>query len=275
MATLEELPIRNPFPGAVSYRIASTESTQADAKRLAGGAGGAFPSGSVVAADEQTSGRGRFPERKWESEPGKNLLFTLYLEPAAARLPSGAPLPGLPLRIGGALCAAAERYAEKTGASFARPPRLKWPNDLMFGDRKAAGILCEAGSAGVFIGIGLNCNQLVFPPRLESGATSLAIELGGEVGRWNFLEILLAAISVSIADPDWRPRVETRLWRRGQLARFLPGTRGSASDSSGETRVLMGTPEGIDEDGSLIFREIGAKDAVVSAAGELRPGEIS
>jgi BirA family biotin operon repressor/biotin-[acetyl-CoA-carboxylase] ligase len=171
---MEPIGIKNPFPGASAFLIERTASTQEEAKRLAAQG---YPPGSLVAADAQSAGRGRFPERRWESEAGKNLLFTIYLDASAAGLP------GLPLRIGLALCAAVSDYAGLLGARFLSPPRIKWPNDLLIGDRKAAGILCETGPAGVFTGIGLNCNQSSFPRELEARATSLAKELGREVSR--------------------------------------------------------------------------------------------
>ena len=247
---METLPIRNPFPGAVSLLVASTDSTQAEARRLAGGG---FPSGSLVAAEEQTAGRGRFPGRRWESEAGKNLLFTLFLAPEAATLP------GLPIRIGVALCEAVE--------SLSLSPRLKWPNDLMLGDRKAAGVLCEAGPSGVFAGIGLNCNQVAFPPGFGDRVTGVARELGREVDRWSLLGLFLEALAASLGDPDWRPRAEARLWKRGETLRFLPGREWPAGGAG--SGALVARLEGIDEDGSLLLRPEGDRAARAFAAGEL------
>ena len=94
---MESIPLQNPFPGAVSYLLATTDSTQKDARRLAEAAslggdppapGSGFPVGSVVAAEAQTAGRGRIPERKWESEAGKNLLFTVFLGPGRPPCPA-------------------------------------------------------------------------------------------------------------------------------------------------------------------------------------------
>lgn len=262
---MEAIPIRNPFPGAASYLVAKTDSTQDEARRLAAlgrargrALGPAFPHGSLVAALEQSAGRGRFPDRSWESAAGKNLLFTLFLEPGTAALP------GLPIRIGLALCAAASGYARAVGASFPRPPRVKWPNDLMFGDKKAAGILCEASPSGLFAGIGLNCNQLSFPPSLGAGATSLAAELGVEVSLWPILELFLDELRAGMYSPIWRLRAEELLWKKGEDASFAPG-RGS--------RILRGIPTGIDDSGSLLFLENGQKEALSFAAGEFKAGE--
>lgn len=263
---MEIIPIRNPFAGAVTYLTSTTESTQRDARRLAEARnlpGARFPPGSVIAAEAQTAGRGRVPGRKWQSEAGKNLLFTVFLDAGSASLP------GLPIRIGGALCSAASLYAEKTGSSFAGQPKLKWPNDLMLGDRKAAGILCEAGPSGVFAGIGLNCNQVAFPPELELKATSLAIELGREVDRRVLLELFLEALADSLVDRKWRRKADERLWKRGESAIFIPGAAGSGRGRG----AIVGTPEGVDEAGSLLFKEKGATEAIAYAAGEFRAGK--
>jgi BirA family transcriptional regulator, biotin operon repressor / biotin---[acetyl-CoA-carboxylase] ligase len=263
---MDRLALRNPFPGGLSYKIASTPSTQIEARalvqnsRLPGGLD--FPSGSLIVAEEQSRGRGRFPERRWESEAGKNLLFTLFLDPSATTFEGEFPA-ALPLKIGAALCSAVAAYAGTDRLS----PRLKWPNDLMLGDRKAAGILCEAGSNGVFAGVGLNCNQLDFPPELEVKATSLARELGREVERWALLEGFLEALVARLRDPDWRRKAEGLLWRRGEDLRFLPGSEGA--EGRGGRGALFGRIEGIAEDGSLLFREEGASHARSFVSGEL------
>jgi BirA family biotin operon repressor/biotin-[acetyl-CoA-carboxylase] ligase len=255
---MEPIGIKNPFPGASTLLIERTESTQEEAKRLAAKG---LPPGSLVAADAQSAGRGRFPERRWESETGKNLLFTIYLDVSAAALP------GLPLRIGLALCAAVSGYANLLGARFPSPPRIKWPNDLFIGDRKAAGILCEAGPAGVFAGIGLNCNQNSFSRELADKTTSLAKELGREVSRWALLELFLEFLQRALSDPYWRKEVDKRLWRRGELLSFLPGTVGR--EPGREDGAIVGILEGIDESGSILVRREDEEKARAYPAGEL------
>jgi BirA family transcriptional regulator, biotin operon repressor / biotin---[acetyl-CoA-carboxylase] ligase len=255
---MENLLIDNPFPGASSFLIGSTTSTMDEARRLAERG---FPAGSLVAAEEQTGGRGRIPGRRWEAEAGRNLLFTVLLDPATA-MPGGRPLPGLPLRVGLALEAAVSDYASSRGHRFPRPPRIKWPNDLLLGDRKAAGILCEAGPRGILAGVGLNCNQKAFGPEL--GATSLALELGREISRWNLLELFLGFLGRALEDPNWREAVAKRLWRLGEMVSFLPGAAGG-----GGRPPLAARLEGIDEEGSLLLRPEGGKAAEAYPAGEL------
>ena len=89
------------------------------------------PAGTLVLADRQTAGRGR-QGRTWHSEPGRGIWLTLVEQPTGAEA-----LEVLSLRLG---LAAAQALAPYTPA----PVRLKWPNDVLAGGRKLAGILVEA-----------------------------------------------------------------------------------------------------------------------------------
>jgi len=88
------------------------------------------PEGTLVLAEEQTAGRGRFG-RQWVSPVGKNLYLTLIMHPAAERL--------RPLSIITPL-AVSLAVEETTGLS----PRIKWPNDVLVAARKLAGVLIES-----------------------------------------------------------------------------------------------------------------------------------
>jgi BirA family biotin operon repressor/biotin-[acetyl-CoA-carboxylase] ligase len=247
------LPIVNPFPGAESLLVGETESTQDEARRLARRG---FPSGSVVAADFQSAGRGRGGHRRWVSEPGKNLLFTIRLDPSYSSTPA------LPLRVAAALCRAVAALAAARGADLGDDgPRIKWPNDLLLGGRKAAGILCEAGAEGVYLGVGVNCNQRSFPAEIAARATSLAIAFGAELDRWRLLERFLGELKLELESDDWKPGVERLLWRRGEIVRFVPGLPDSGEGV--EARL-----EGLDSCGSLLLaRDEGSPAAY--PAGEL------
>jgi len=262
---MEVLDVASPFLDARSYLVDRAASTQEEAKRLASrweaeGGEPAFPPGSLVAAEEQTEGRGRIPGRRWASAPGESLLFTIRL-PAETAL-----LHALPLRIGAAVCAAASDLASSIGASFREPPRVKWPNDLMLGDGKACGVLCEAGRLGVFAGIGVNCNQRAFPADLGGRATSIAIGLGRNVDRWALLELILERTRLSFEGPSWRESVERLLWRMGEEVSFLPGP---AAEEGREGERVRARLAGIDERGALLLeRADGSVGAYLS--GELR-----
>lgn len=122
--------------------LAVTDSTnRVVAARAAAGAA----EGLVVAADLQTAGRGRL-DRSWEAEPGAALLVSLLLRPA-----------DLPASRWHLLTAAAGLAAVRACRDVGRfTPELKWPNDLLVGDRKLAGILAETSGGGVVVGMGLN-----------------------------------------------------------------------------------------------------------------------
>ena len=120
--------------------VAETGSTNTDLlEAVAAGA----PDRTVLVTDHQTAGRGRL-DRRWDAPPGANLLVTVLLR-AVPEPPSD-----LTRRVG---VAAADAARALTGADV----RLKWPNDLLLGDRKLAGILAQRSPDGpVVVGLGLN-----------------------------------------------------------------------------------------------------------------------
>ena len=125
--------------------VASTGSTNEDL--LAAAAAGA-PAGSVLVAEEQTHGRGRL-DRVWQSTPGAALTFSVLLRPAD--VPPGSR-GWLPLLAGVAVAAG---LRGQTGLKVG----LKWPNDVLAGQAKLAGILAEQAGTAIVVGIGLNVGQ--------------------------------------------------------------------------------------------------------------------
>ena len=139
------------------------------------------PEGAVAATDEQTAGRGRLG-RDWVAPPGSSVLASVALQP-------GVPteqLAELSL-VAGRACAAA--LAEAAGVV----PEVKWPNDVLIGGRKVAGILAEARGGRVVLGIGINVLQTEaeLPARAQHPATSLLIETGRRVPRGELLAAVL------------------------------------------------------------------------------------
>ncbi len=130
-------------------------------------------SGTVVIARELTGGRGRMG-RTWYSPPG-GLYLALLIAPEA--LPQRFGL--YPLAAGVAACATLRHYLPQA--------RLKWVNDVHVAGRKLCGLLAESYHSARFrqeyllLGVGLNANITSFPAELDGLATSLALELGGEV----------------------------------------------------------------------------------------------
>lgn len=200
--------------------------------------------GTVVLAARQTEGRGR-EGRSWHSPPGGVYMSVLFR-------PASLPNPELlPLLAG---LGVVRRLDEKFDAL---DPALKWPNDVMAGDRKAGGVLCEAvwsddGPRFVVAGVGLNVRPLEEAPRGSGAeATSLDEELGGETS------LVEAADAVLEGLETWLPEVPVSLDTKALelVDRY---------DWLKDRRVLMTLPEedeplpgvcvGIAPDGKLLFR---------------------
>lgn len=137
--------------------------------------------GAVAATEEQTEGRGRLG-RRWEAAPGSSILVSVLLVP-----PVEPPrLPELSLVAGGAV---AQAIAEITGIE----PAIKFPNDLLIGMRKVAGILAESSDGRVVLGIGVNVNQTAqeLPADTLTPPTSLRVVLDAPVDRARLLASIL------------------------------------------------------------------------------------
>jgi BirA family biotin operon repressor/biotin-[acetyl-CoA-carboxylase] ligase len=141
------------------------------------------PEGTTILADQQTAGRGRLG-RQWVSPPGANLYFSVILRPAAEHLRTLGMI--WPL----AICQA---VGEVTGLSA----RVKWPNDVLVGPRKLAGVLIDSEFSNgkvdyAIAGIGLNVNlDISAHEEIRDIATSISAELGREVAREEVLATLL------------------------------------------------------------------------------------
>lgn len=133
--------------------------------------------GAVVATDHQTEGRGRLG-RTWEDAPGLGLLFSVLLRPRVemARWPELSVVAG-------------EAVAAAIGAGAV----VSHPNDVMIGGRKVAGVLPEATTGRVVLGIGVNVNQRAedLPHEAVKPTSSIRIELGREVERAPLLVAVL------------------------------------------------------------------------------------
>lgn len=158
--------------GRDTRRFDRISSTQDIARELAAQGAG---EGTVVVAREQTGGRGRLG-RQWVSPRG-GLYLSIVLRPLYG--PSDAPKITIAAAVG--VAGAIEEIARLTAL-------IKWPNDILVGARKVAGILTEASAQGerlesVILGIGVNANVDTesFPPGLLMPATSLRQELGRSV----------------------------------------------------------------------------------------------
>jgi BirA family biotin operon repressor/biotin-[acetyl-CoA-carboxylase] ligase len=146
------------------------------------------PEGVVLAADHQRAGRGRLG-RTWSAAPGTSLLVSVLLRPS---LPAGE----VPL----VTCAAGLAAADAVHASAGFRPGLKWPNDLVYDDRKLAGMLSESspddggGPPAVVVGIGINVTAGAYPAELARAAISCEEVAGHPVDRAELLMAFLEAL---------------------------------------------------------------------------------
>lgn len=213
--------------------VAKTGSTNADLLAAAA----TTPEGTWLRAERQTGGRGRLG-RHWASPEGNLTASTLV------RLGPGDPEPAsLALVAGVAVHAAATIWAGQ-GAAL----RLKWPNDLMAGGGKLAGILLERNGDAIVAGIGVNLAAA--PEGLGRPATSVAALTGTAPDPALFLEDLARAFA------DWLGRWRAQglaAVRAAWLARAHPtGTALSASGRDGAR--VDGLFDGLDGDGALRLR---------------------
>lgn len=142
------------------------------------------PEGAIAVAEEQSEGRGRLG-RSWHAPAGTSLLFSLLLRPGV----ESSRLPELSLVAGGAV---AEAIADVTGAD----PAIKFPNDVLIGGRKVAGVLAESSEGRVVLGVGINVNQTLeqLPSGAQTEPTSLQLVLGAPVDRALLLAAVLARL---------------------------------------------------------------------------------
>jgi len=208
--------------------------------------------GVVVGADEQRAGRGR-RGHTWESPAGAGLYLSFIARPP---LRENASLPLVTLAAG---VAVRDGVQAATGLASS----LKWPNDVLVGRRKLAGILAEGHGIGtpaqaVVIGMGLNLQPSCYPPEVAQRATSVEGELGRAVDRGGLLAQILASLWDCLGTLERSPGDILQAWR-------------AASPSAVGTRVewdgRAGTTAGIDDSGALLVRTPSGIEHVI--AGEL------
>ena len=210
--------------------------------------------GLVILADRQTAGRGR-QGHHWASPAGAGLYFSLIVRPTG-----GAALTTIAAGAGvrGGILQATGLAAD-----------LKWPNDLLVGRRKLAGILAEAHGLGavpsaIVVGVGINVRTAPLPPDVEPRATSLESELGVPADRGIVLAAVLERLTERLASLD-----------RGDAGDILQAWRAAAPSAAG-SRVewdtlagpRTGITDGIDDDGALRVLTASGMERIVS--GEVR-----
>jgi BirA family transcriptional regulator, biotin operon repressor / biotin---[acetyl-CoA-carboxylase] ligase len=233
--------------------VAVTGSTNADLLRRGGA------EGQVLVAESQVAGRGRMG-RSWVSAAGTSLTFSVLLRPVSVPASRRGWLPLLT----GVSVACAVRDVAGVAAT------LKWPNDVLAGSRKLAGILAEQSGDAVVIGIGLNvATPADALPLSPSGlpATSLLVE-GASVSR----EALLAGILRELESRYAAFRDDPDPARTGLLAEYraLCATLGrSVRVELPGGSVLAGVAGDIDADGRLLVAPASGAAPVPVSAGDV------
>ena len=257
LAALEAALAGSSFAGRLHFS-ALTGSTNTDALEAA--RAGA-PHGSVYFADEQRAGRGR-GDHGWQSAAGEGLYVSVLLRPA---LPA-ARLPLLPLAAG---LAAADAIHAASGLTA----DVRWPNDLLIGERKCGGILAESkieGGAVAFavVGIGINVHQRSFDAGLATAATSLDLEAGRHIS----CQALLIALLKSLEHEMPGLRLETAGPAiAARLERASTWMRGRHVEVHGP-QACTGMTAGLDEHGFLLVNT--ADGLVTVQTGGIRAAKI-
>ncbi len=211
--------------------------------------------GLVAVAEQQTAGRGRLG-RTWVSPPGGSLLMSLLLRPV-----------NLPVdRLHLATAAVAMAGADAVALIADVRPSLKWPNDLLIGNRKLAGVLTEVDGVGaekggasplaVVVGIGINCT---WPDELPAEIADVAIAANHAAGRpvhtEDVLDVLLENLAARL-DGGW-----------DAIAREY---RARCETVGREVRVELpdggftGMATGVDDDGALVVISVAGPHRVVA-----------
>jgi BirA family transcriptional regulator, biotin operon repressor / biotin---[acetyl-CoA-carboxylase] ligase len=234
--------------------VAVTGSTNADLLRRGG------PEGQVLVAESQVAGRGRMG-RSWVSAAGASLTFSVLLRPVSV---PASRRGWLPLLTGVSVACAVRDVAGVAAV-------LKWPNVVLVGSRKLAGILAEQSGDAVVIGIGLNvatpADALpVSPAGLP--ATSLLVE-GASVSREALLAGILRELERRYAafrdDPS--PGCRTGLMAEYRALCVTLGRPVRVELPGGS--VLAGVAEDIDADGRLLVASPGSTPPTPVSAGDV------
>lgn len=208
--------------------------------------------GTVIIAEEQTQGRGRF-NRKWQSEKGNNLTFSIILQPTIQLENIGL----LPICTGGAIAKAIERHLDlKT--------ECKWPNDILIAGKKVCGILIESFLSNNFknrfvLGVGINVNQEIFSDDIINTATSLKLSDGKTVDRILLLTDVLTSLDemyINIQNGNFDIPLNEWLSRSSMFGKEITIYQGD--------KVISGKAVRLDNDGSLVLNCEGKEMKVFS-----------
>ena len=238
-------------------RFESLPSTNTELARQASEGAG---EGLSIVADEQTAGRGRL-QRAWSSPKGAGLYFSTLLRPRIP--PDQWPLITLmaALAVGDALSDACDVNTD-----------IKWPNDLLSGERKICGILAESVDTptgrAVIVGIGINLTADAYPAELADVATSVADTSGRVPERETLLAALLRALSrwySLLHEIDGPPKIVAAWTSRSSYASGKPVQVANGDE------VWQGITRGVEPDGALLLETTDGMRLVRAGDVSVRP----
>ena len=211
-----------------------TASTQSDLAELVNSS--VAKSGEVIAAEFQSNGRGRL-DRTFEAPPQSALLFSFYIAPQRARSDWS---------FISFLAALAMR--EVITENLAKNITLKWPNDILIGEKKVAGLLAQISNDGIIIGLGINVAMTIEELPVET-ATSLAISGSKQLDR----NLILSKFLIVFADnfANWEDGADF-LDRYSQVCATLG--RQVQIEVTGRTNRI-GIAQSINEFGALVLAD--------------------
>lgn len=236
------------------YHFDEIDSTNAALLRAAE----SLPDGTVLTADFQTAGQGRF-QRRWEATRDHSLLLSVLLHEAP-----NSPLFSIVTLL------VARAMSDILREEFAVPCEIRWPNDLVIAGRKVGGVLAQstthAGRAerSLVVGIGINCNQEAadFDPSIRGRATSLQLVAGAEFDRESLRDAFLAKLDanlIEVAKPDHSDR---------SSAASLPHSadRGRWITLRVDNHIVSGRVLDCRLDGTLLIRRDDGTEILIEAA---------
>ena len=206
--------------------------------------------GTVLLAEKQSEGRGR-KDRIWHSSKGQNLTFSILLSDEK----------NLKLNMNHVNLLTSVVISEAVENLYQLKSDLKWPNDVLIGGKKFAGILTETSVLGnkfelAVIGVGLNVNQIVFQGNYNYPPTSLKIELRQDIGRENLLAEILNRFEEDLFTLLKSPQSILKEWR-GKCK--MIGDKVSIIDGE---KIKTGIFHDIDENGFLVLKHNGEYEKV-------------
>ena len=235
------------FVGQNIIKLISVDSTNNYLKNLTSNSE-PLPEGTVIMAEHQFAGRGQ-QQNVWQTEPNKNLTFSVYLTPGFIRPERGFDIN---IMVSLALNNALSKYLPNNLS-------IKWPNDIYYGDKKIGGILIENTIMGsklkhTIIGIGLNVNQLNFDKALTEIATSLSQILQQQID----LTTLLAEICTQLEQTYLNLRQGKVDMLRNLYTNKLYQLHKKAKYKCGED-VSEGVIQGLTDNGLLLIKATDGK----------------